>query len=114
MSAGNRVDVSRNDLLQYWEEDPATDLVLLHLETIGNARKFARIVHRLAVSKPVIMVRSGGAELAHPLGHAFARSELSQRAVDQVLADCGLTVVDSVDRMIDAARVAVGSPLPSD
>ena len=66
VSAGNRADVSGNDLLQYWEEDPATDLVLLHLETIGNARKFARIIHRLARSKPVIMVRSGGAELAHP------------------------------------------------
>lgn len=112
VSAGNRADVSGNDLLQYWEEDPATDLVLLHLETIGNARKFARIIHRLARSKPVIMVRSGGAELAHPLGHAVARTELSQRAVDQILADCGLTVVDSVDRMIDAARVAVGATLP--
>ncbi len=48
VSAGNRADVSGNDLLQYWEEDPTTSLVLLHLETIGNARKFARIVHRLA------------------------------------------------------------------
>lgn len=112
VSAGNRADVSGNDLLQYWEEDHATDLVLLHLETIGNARKFARIVHRLARVKPVIMVRSGGAELAHPLGHVVARTGLSQRAVDQVLADCGLTVVDSVDRMTDAARVAVGFPLP--
>ena len=113
VSAGNRADVSGNDLLQYWEEDPTTSLVLLHLETIGNARKFARIVHRLARSKPVIMVRSGGAELAHPLGHAVARTDLSQRAVDQILADCGLTVVDSVDRMIDAARVAVSAALPS-
>ncbi len=113
VSAGNRADVSGNDLLQYWEEDPATDLVLLHLETIGNARKFARIVHRLARSKPVIMVRSGGSELAHPLGHAVARTDLSQRAVDQILADCGLTVVDTVDRMIDAARVAVSAPLPA-
>jgi acyl-CoA synthetase (NDP forming)/GNAT superfamily N-acetyltransferase len=113
VSAGNRADVSGNDLLQYWEEDPTTSLVLLHLETIGNARKFARIVHRLARSKPVIMVRSGGAELAHPLGHAVARTDLSQRAVDQILADCGLTVVDSVDRMIDAARVADSAALPT-
>jgi acyl-CoA synthetase (NDP forming)/GNAT superfamily N-acetyltransferase len=112
VSAGNRADVSGNDLLQYWEEDPATDLVLLHLETIGNARKFARIVHRLARSKPVIMVRTGGTEQVHPLGHAVARTALTQRAVDQILADCGLTVVDGVDRMIDAARVAVGPALP--
>ena len=53
---------------------PRTDLVLLHLESIGNARKFARLVHRLARSKPVVMVRSGGAEQAHPLGHAVARN----------------------------------------
>ena len=59
VSAGNRADVSGNDLLQYWEGDPATDVVLLYLESFGNPRKFARLARRLARSKPVVAVKTG-------------------------------------------------------
>ena len=48
VSAGNRADVSGNDLLQYWEEDDATEVVLLYLESIGNPRKFSRIARRVS------------------------------------------------------------------
>jgi acyl-CoA synthetase (NDP forming)/GNAT superfamily N-acetyltransferase len=113
VSAGNRADISGNDLLQFWEEDPATDLVMLYLETIGNARKFARIVHRLSRAKPVVMVRTGGAGQRHPLGHAVRSTELSQRAVEQILRDCGLLVVSSIDQMLDVARVVSSQPLPA-
>jgi acyl-CoA synthetase (NDP forming)/RimJ/RimL family protein N-acetyltransferase len=112
VSAGNRADVSGNDLLQYWEEDPDTATVLLHLETIGNARKFARLVRRISRSKPVVMVRTGGAQVLRPRGHDAVPSLLPQQAVDQILADCGLVVVDSVARMIDAGRVLTDRPLP--
>jgi acyl-CoA synthetase (NDP forming)/GNAT superfamily N-acetyltransferase len=59
VSAGNRADLSGNDLLQYWQTDPATDVVLLYLETFGNPRKFARLARRLARTKPVVAVKSG-------------------------------------------------------
>jgi hypothetical protein len=104
--------VSGNDLLQYWEEDSDTDVVLLHLETIGNARKFARLVHRVSRTKPVLMVRMGGAQQRHPLGHAVTPTSLPQRAVDQILADCGLVVVQDVDQMIGVSRALLSQPLP--
>jgi acyl-CoA synthetase (NDP forming)/RimJ/RimL family protein N-acetyltransferase len=113
VSAGNRADVSGNDLLQYWEDDPDTSAVLLHLETIGNARKFARLVHRVSRTKPVVMVRTGGTGLRLPSGHATVPSLLPQAAVDQVLADCGLVVVETVDRLIDVGRVVEGQELPA-
>lgn len=59
VSAGNRADVSGNDLLHYWEEDKATDVVLLYLESLGNARKFSRIARQVGRRKPVVAVRSG-------------------------------------------------------
>ena len=113
VSAGNRADISGNDLLQYWEEDVDTDLVLLYLETIGNARKFARIVHRLSRIKPVVMVRAGGAEQRHPLGHAVRSTQLGQEAVDDILGDCGLIVVESIHHLLDVAQVAASQPLPT-
>lgn len=63
-SVGNRADVSGNDLLQYWEEDPATDVVLLYLESFGNPRKFTRIARRLAQAKPIVVVKGPGTPAA--------------------------------------------------
>ena len=59
VSMGNKADVSSNDLLQYWEEDPETDVILLYLESFGNPRKFARLARRIARKKPIIAVKSG-------------------------------------------------------
>ncbi len=59
VSAGNRADVSGNDLLQYWETDDATDVVLMYLESFGNPRKFARLARRLGRTKPIVAVKSG-------------------------------------------------------
>ncbi|MCX6433443.1 MAG: acetate--CoA ligase family protein, partial [Actinobacteria bacterium] len=73
----------------------------------------ARLVHRMAHVKPVAMVRTGGSGHAHPLGHAVASTRLTQRDVDQILAACGLIVVDSVDALIDVGRVAAAQPLPT-
>jgi acyl-CoA synthetase (NDP forming) len=112
VSAGNRADISGNDLLQYWDEDPGTDVVLLYLESIGNARKFARLVHRTARRKPVVMVRTGGTGHAHPLGHAVGSTRLTQKGVDQILADCGLVVVETIDALIDVGRLAAHQPVP--
>ncbi|MCW2767290.1 MAG: sucD 4, partial [Nocardioides sp.] len=70
VSAGNRADVSGNDLLQYWEEDDSTEVVLLYLESIGNPRKFSRIARRVSLRKPIIAVRSGRTTQGVPMGHS--------------------------------------------
>ena len=68
VSVGNKADVSGNDLLQYWEDDPDTDVILLYLESFGNPRKFARLARRVARAKPIVAVKSGrtGAGSARP------------------------------------------------
>ena len=86
VSAGNRADVSANDLLQYWRDDDATDLVLLYLESIGNPRKFARIARHLARRKPIVAVRSGRTSQALPLGHTVRRTSLPPAAIDALFA----------------------------
>lgn len=60
VSVGNKADVSSNDLLQYWEEDPRTDVILLYQESFGNPRRFARIARRVARRKPIVAVKGGG------------------------------------------------------
>ena len=59
VSVGNKADVSSNDLIQYWAEDPRTDVILLYLESFGNPRKFSRIAKRIARTKPIVVVKAG-------------------------------------------------------
>src|SRR6266849_2226276 len=59
VSVGNKADVSSNDLLEHWEDDPNTDVVLLYLESFGNPRKFARVARRVARTKPIVAMKAG-------------------------------------------------------
>ena len=79
--AGNRVDVSGNDFMQYWIDDDDTDAVGLYLESMGNPRKFSRIARRLASTKPVIVVKSGVSSYGVPPGHRAARDPGAARGV---------------------------------
>ena len=112
VSAGNRADVSANDLLQYWEADPATSLVLLYLESIGNPRKFTRITRRLSRSKPVVAVRSGRYSQALPLGHHVRRTTLPPAAVDAVFEQSGVVQTSSLGELFDVAAILAYQPLP--
>ncbi|MCW2857458.1 MAG: CoA-binding domain protein [Marmoricola sp.] len=112
VSAGNRADVSGNDLLQYWEEDDATEVVLLYLESIGNPRKFSRIARRVSRNKPVIAVRSGRTTQGVPMGHVVRSIEAPQAAVDAMFRQAGVIQVDTLDEMFDVAQLLAHQPLP--
>ena len=113
VSAGNRADLSGNDVLQYWEEDPATKTVGLYLESIGNPRKFARIARRVSRVKPVIVIKSDltGREL--PPGHIVRTSSLAPNTLDQVLGQAGVIRADTIHQLFDLAQVFSTQNLPA-
>ncbi|MFI9642279.1 GNAT family N-acetyltransferase [Micromonospora sp. NPDC051925] len=108
VSAGNRADVSGNDLLQYWQDDPGTDVVLLYLETFGNPRKFARLVRRIGRDKPVVALAS----LARPAGPG-AGPTLDEAAVSALFAQSGVIRVDTVAELLDVGALLANQPLPT-
>jgi acyl-CoA synthetase (NDP forming)/ribosomal protein S18 acetylase RimI-like enzyme len=112
VSAGNRADVSGNDLLQYWLEDDATEVVLLYLESIGNPRKFSRVARRVSRRKPVIAVRSGRTTQGVPMGHSVRRIGAPPAAVDAMFRQAGVIQVDTLDEMFDVAQLLAHQPLP--
>ena len=112
VSAGNRADVSGNDLLQYWEEDDSTEVVLLYLESIGNPRKFSRIARRVSRRKPVIAVKSGRTTQGVPMGHAVRSMIAPQAAVDAMFRQAGVIQVDTLDELFDVAQLVAHQPLP--
>ena len=112
VSAGNRADVSGNDLLQFWLEDDATEVVLLYLESIGNPRKFSRVARRVSRRKPVIAVRSGRSTQGVPMGHAVRRIAAPPQAVDAMFRQAGVIQVDTLEEMFDVAQLLAHQPLP--
>ncbi|MBT0769212.1 GNAT family N-acetyltransferase [Kineosporia sp. J2-2] len=113
LSAGNRADVSGNDCMQYWEEDPATDAVGLYLESIGNPRKFSRIARRLARTKPVIVLKSGLSSFGVPPGHSVRPSTAPREAFDEMLRQSGCIRVQTVAEMLDVAQLVMNQPMPA-
>ncbi len=112
VSAGNRADVSGNDLLQYWRDDPATEVVLLYLESLGNPRKFSRISRRVAEVKPVVAVKGGRSTQGVPLGHTVQPIEVPQAALDAMFRQSGVILVSTISEMFDVAQVLAYQPLP--
>ena len=110
VSAGNRADVSGNDLLQYWETDPRTDVVLMYLETFGNPRKFARLARRLGRSKPIVAIK-GGTSMVVP-GLALTSVEVPEVSVRALFEASGVIRVDTVGDLFDVALVLTSQPLP--
>lgn len=105
ISAGHRADVSGNDALQYWAEDPHTQTILMHLETLGNPRKFAQLVARVSRSKPVVVLRTTGARTYHPWGGRTDASSVAAKVLDQILADTGVIEVSTIEHMLDVAEI---------
>jgi acyl-CoA synthetase (NDP forming)/RimJ/RimL family protein N-acetyltransferase len=112
VSAGNRADVSGNDLMQYWEEDPDTSVVLLYLESIGNPRKFTRLARRISRTKPIVAVKSGRTTQGVPLGHAAQALSLPDHAVSALFAQAGLVRVGSLGELFDVAQLLAYQPPP--
>ena len=112
VSAGNRADVSGNDLLQYWEEDDSTEVVMMYLESIGNPRKFSRIARRVSLRKPIVAVRSGRTTQGVPMGHAVRKIAAPPQAVDAMFRQAGVIQVDTLDDMFDVAQLLAHQPLP--
>ncbi|WP_353648027.1 GNAT family N-acetyltransferase [Nakamurella sp. A5-74] len=111
VSAGNRADVSGNDLLQFWQGDQRTEVVLLYLESFGNPRKFARLARTLARSKPVIAVKSGRHAVLSP-GLRASSTALSDTAVATVFAQSGVIRTDTLAQAFDVAQLLATQPLP--
>jgi acyl-CoA synthetase (NDP forming)/RimJ/RimL family protein N-acetyltransferase len=113
VSAGNRADVSGNDCMQYWEEDPRTAVVGLYLESIGNPRKFSRIARRLSRTKPVVVVKSGMSGYGVPPGHAVRSSRAPREALDCMMSQAGVVRVDNIHELFDVAELLLHQPLPA-
>ncbi|MEV2251963.1 GNAT family N-acetyltransferase [Streptomyces sp. NPDC050147] len=113
VSAGNRADVSGNDVLQYWYEDPDTDVALMYLESIGNPRKFTRLARRAATAKPLVVVQGARHSGIAPTGHAVQATRLPHATVSALLRQAGVIRVDTVTEMVDAGLLLAGQPLPS-
>uniref|UniRef100_UPI0005611B81 GNAT family N-acetyltransferase n=1 Tax=Streptomyces sp. NRRL S-340 TaxID=1463901 RepID=UPI0005611B81 len=110
VSSGNRADVSGNDVLQYWYDDPDTDVALMYLESIGNPRKFTRLARRTAAVKPLVVVQGAGSA---PQGHAVRATRLPHATVSALLRQAGVIRVDTITELVDTGLLLARQPLPA-
>jgi len=113
VSIGNKADVSGNDLIQYWEADPETKLIVLYLESFGNPRRFAHIARRVSRDKPVLVVKAGRtAAGSHAAGSHTAALAADETAVDALFRQTGVIRADTLEELFDVADLLARQPLP--
>lgn len=106
VSVGNKSDVSGNDLLLYWEEDPDTDVILMYVESFGNPRKFSRIARRISRSKPIVAVKSGRSAAGHRAASSHtAAIAVTDDAVEALFAQAGVIRTKTLEEMFDCASL---------
>jgi acetyl coenzyme A synthetase (ADP forming)-like protein len=114
VSVGNKADISGNDLIQYWESDDNTNLILLYLESFGNPRKFARIARRVGRKRPIIAVKGGrsAAGFRATQSHTGALVAASDVTVDALFQQAGVIRTDVLAEMFDVAALLTTQPVP--
>jgi acetyltransferase len=113
VSMGNKADVNTIDLLEYWQDDPETDLILMYLESFGEPRRFTTLARQIVRRKPIICVKSGrtlaGARAA--VSHTGALAGLDV-AADALFEATGILRVNTVEALFDVAMAFSTQPLP--
>lgn len=113
-SIGNKADVSSNDLIEYWANDPRTDVILLYVESFGNPRKFSRIARRVSRHKPIVAVKAGRS-MAGIRAAASHTGALASRdvIVDALFRQSGVTRTDTLEELFDVATLLAHQPVPA-
>ena len=113
VSVGNRSDISSNDLMEYWEQDPSTDVILLYLESFGNPRRFSRIARRVSAKKPVVAVKGGSTQAGSRAAASHTGAMATSDVVSEVLfRHAGIIRVNLMEEMFDVATLLSNQPLP--
>jgi len=113
ISAGNKADISSNDMLAYWVDDPNTRVILLYLESFGNPRKFARVAPDVARIKPIVAMKSGRSAAGRRAAssHTAALASLDI-AVETLFEQCGVIRTDTMAQLFDVTALLATQPVP--
>ncbi len=112
VSMGNKADISGNDLLQWWEQDDATQVIFLYLESFGNPRKFGRIARAVSRTKPIVAMKSGRSQAGTRAASSHTAALASpDRAVDALFHKTGVVRVETIEELFDVGEVLAHQPM---
>ncbi len=113
VSIGNKLDVSGNDLIQYWGEDDRTEVILLYLESFGNPRRFARLTKKIGLKKPILVVKGGRSESGRKAAGSHTAALTSPDiATEALFKQAGIIGMESLEETFDVAEFLANQPLP--
>jgi acyl-CoA synthetase (NDP forming) len=114
-SVGNKLDVSGNDMLLWWEHDDVTRLAVLYIESFGNPRKFARTARRVSATMPILTVLAGQGYGIHAAAgqQTAARPAVPLGSREALFEQAGVIVTRGYGELIEATALLATQPVPA-
>ena len=113
-AVGDKLDVSSTDMLQWWEADDTTELALLHLESFGNPRRFARTARRVSAKFPVLTVHAGRSDPGQRAAASHTATAAAPVITRQALFEqAGIIATDGYGELLDLAVLLASQPIPA-
>ena len=113
-SVGNKLDVSSNDMLMWWESDGVTKLAVLYIESFGNPRKFARTARRVSATMPVLAVdavRSAAGQQAAASRTAAVATPIETR--EALFEQAGVITTPGFEDLVETTALLASQPVPA-
>ncbi|HEY6497162.1 MAG TPA: GNAT family N-acetyltransferase [Trebonia sp.] len=113
-SVGNKLDVSSNDLLMWWEQDGQTRVAVLYIESFGNPRKFGRTARRVGLKMPVLTVHAGRSEAGQRAAASHTAAIASPLVTREALFEqAGIIAVPRFGELMGATALLATQPPPA-
>jgi acyl-CoA synthetase (NDP forming)/GNAT superfamily N-acetyltransferase len=112
-SVGNKLDVSSNDMLMWWEQDGVTELAVMYIESFGNPRKFARTARRVGAKMPVLTVHAGRSEAGQQAAASHTRAIATPLVTREALFEqAGIIATPGYGELVEATALLATQPVP--
>ena len=114
VSYGNALDVDESELLQYFTQDPETEIICAYIEGVKDGRRFLTALREATARKPVVIYKGGTTGAGRRTAQGHTASLTSSVAVfDALCRQMKAIQVDDIDEMIDVLTIlSFANPLP--
>lgn len=113
VSIGSMLDISFDDLIDYFGQDARTSSILIYMESLTDARRFMSAARAFSLRKPILVLKAGRSEAGARATQSHTGSLAgNDAAFEAAFRRCGVIRVDTISQLFNCAQALAMQPRP--